>query len=269
MMHTGEGTGGQMVVTQSTDYYPFGLEHNSGIGGDNRYLYNGKEMQEELSLGWLDYGWRMYDPQIGRWNVIDQLAEKYFSYSPYNYVLNNPVRYIDPDGRDVESGDGSVDRDPQFWELVSHKELGLAWRNKETGAYEKVETKGAYIYKSDILTVLASFSSIYGRIDQFFSDDFGFIYDAFCNDLKGAKIGKGVGVIGDAISILGAVNNILKDTDNAEYYADLITAIIGCFPIGGDIAALNYMGHKNYMKDLQNTQSSIRDTYFIMTSPHY
>jgi RHS repeat-associated protein len=99
MMYTGEGTGGQMVVTQSTDYYPFGLEHNSGISGDNRYLYNGKEMQEEFSLGWLDYGWRMYDPQIGRWNVIDPLAEKYFSYSPYNYVLNNPVRYIDPDGR--------------------------------------------------------------------------------------------------------------------------------------------------------------------------
>ena len=91
----GEGTGGQLVVSQATDYYPFGLAHDSGLSGDNKYLYNGNEMQEELSLGWLDYGFRMYDPQIGRWNVIDPLAEDYFTYSPYTYVLNNPLRFID------------------------------------------------------------------------------------------------------------------------------------------------------------------------------
>jgi RHS repeat-associated protein len=91
---------GAAAQTQKDDYYPFGLEINSSVTSpQNEYLYNKKELQEEL--GQYDYGARFYDPVIGRWNGIDELAEEFEHTSPYAYVLNNPINLADLDGRDT------------------------------------------------------------------------------------------------------------------------------------------------------------------------
>jgi RHS repeat-associated protein len=96
-------------ILQDNSYYPFGISMGesltfiSNISTENKYKYNGKEMQDDFGLEWYDYGARFYDPQLGRWHVPDPMAEKYADWTPYNYALNNPLRYIDPFGLEVKN----------------------------------------------------------------------------------------------------------------------------------------------------------------------
>ena len=87
---------------QENHYYPFGLQlqgpWNSNLGTDTKYTYNGKELNEDFGLNWLDYSKRWYDPAIARFPSIDPQVEKYYPFSPYNYVANNPINSIDPQG---------------------------------------------------------------------------------------------------------------------------------------------------------------------------
>lgn len=94
----------EILSEEST--YPFGLSMNyntlKGTSSPTKYTYNNKEFNADFGLNILDYWARYYDPAIGRWNAVDPLAEQYYPFSSYNYTLNNPIRFIDPDGRSVD-----------------------------------------------------------------------------------------------------------------------------------------------------------------------
>jgi len=91
------------AVQETNHYYPFGGVFDSS-GKVQPYKYNGKELDTKKGLNWYDYGARHYDAALGRWFVVDPLAEKYYSTSVYGYCLNNPVKYIDADGRKIVIG---------------------------------------------------------------------------------------------------------------------------------------------------------------------
>jgi RHS repeat-associated protein len=85
----------------------------AGGGTALKHLFGGKEFQGVMGLQWYDFGARMLDPVIGRWFVLDPEAEKYPDVTPYGYALNNPIRYMNLDGRDIYSDPGDV-FDPGF-----------------------------------------------------------------------------------------------------------------------------------------------------------
>ncbi|MCD8043555.1 MAG: RHS repeat-associated core domain-containing protein [Tannerellaceae bacterium] len=88
-------------IHQKTNYYPFGESFSESMSGDVQpYKYNGQEKESDFGLNLYDYHARWYDPTVGSFTSMDPLAEKYYSVSPYVYTFNNPVRFIDPDGKD-------------------------------------------------------------------------------------------------------------------------------------------------------------------------
>src|SRR5690606_3811209 len=93
-------------VVSASDYYPFGMgmAERNFAGERYRYGFNGMETDNEIKEegNSYDFGARIYDSRIGRWLSVDPLQEKYPSLSPYVFVANNPIFFIDIDGREIK-----------------------------------------------------------------------------------------------------------------------------------------------------------------------
>ena len=136
--YTKDPSTNMLKIMEENHYYPFGLKHTynlpwlkieydptlsskkikpSIVKNFYKYKYNGKEFQDELNLNLYDYGARNYDAALGRWFGIDPLADLYEDISPYQYALNDPIRYTDPDGMAV-SDNVSEDECPTCNEVL-------------------------------------------------------------------------------------------------------------------------------------------------------
>ncbi len=109
-------------VVQRSDYYPFGMEFANNSGNNQPYKYNGKELDKMHGLNMYDYSARYVDPTYGRFTSVDPLAEMYYSISPYAYVGNNPIKFIDPTGMywvDDESRDYAFELRSNMYRRIS------------------------------------------------------------------------------------------------------------------------------------------------------
>ena len=107
---------GMDIVQLIEGYYPFGMEHRSAAtvmpSVANDYKYNGKERQENLGLGWYDYGFRWYMPDVARFPSVDPLAEKFTHYTTFQYAGNKPVWATDLDG--LEENPTTIDNPTDY-----------------------------------------------------------------------------------------------------------------------------------------------------------
>ncbi len=95
-------------IVQQNNYDAWGLDFGSNLtplpgAGEltHRFQCNSKERIQDLGIEMYDYGARHYDAAVGRWSVVDPLADhpQQLRFSPYVFSNNNPLRFIDPDGR--------------------------------------------------------------------------------------------------------------------------------------------------------------------------
>ena len=117
------------TVQETNHYYPFGsLFASTSV---QPYKYNGKELDTKKGLNWYDYGARHYDAALGRWLVVDPLAEKDYLNSPYSYCGNNPIIRVDKNGKiwDIIWDIGNVVYD-----------IGSAITNHIRGNHEQAQT---------------------------------------------------------------------------------------------------------------------------------
>lgn len=123
-----KNTAGGIEIVEEANYYPFGLKHtgyNNAVVSSNigqNIKYSGKELQDELDLNFYDFGARNYDPALGKWMNIDPMAEKYYPLSPYVYAINNPLFFVDPDGREIIIYYGKDNKQTQTYTYVKDRD---------------------------------------------------------------------------------------------------------------------------------------------------
>ncbi len=111
-------TDGSGNAIQHLHYLPFGEDwvdqRNSSWNAP--YTFSGKEKDAETGYGY--FGARYYDSGLSIWLSVDPMSDKYPSMSPYNYCMNNPVIFVDPDGREFILGGDLVQAEEDIKSLV-------------------------------------------------------------------------------------------------------------------------------------------------------
>ena len=246
-----EGGESPTEVLQRTDYYPFGMAHEGGLGGENKYLYNRKELQDEqlggVSLALYDYGFRFYDPALGRFICLDPIADKFAHVSPYNYAENRPINGVDLWG---------LQFCPSFTSgAINYRETTNSFKRSSQNRNSSTDWKmvGFILKQSASLATLGlgGKSKIFGSASNAYGVSQGEILpnpDYAAMDLESAEIGlQANSELGGYVEAVNDANALLGDND--------------LNPIDA------YLAGSEQLEALQNGEISIEDLAESLVSP--
>ena len=157
------------TVEEVNHYYPYGGLFGEGVEKSKQpYKYGGKELDRMHGLDWYDFGARYLRSDVPGWTGVDPLCEKYYSMSPYIYCFGNPVRFVDPNGKEVQIPPGNG-----YWNWSREKQTRVERHVNATNTAAKEVFRGSEIgLGRSLYSVNAGLSlgSVKGKVEVNFGE---------------------------------------------------------------------------------------------------
>ena len=128
------------------------LLRNATTFGITPYLFNAKEFDEETGMYY--YGARYYEPRLSLWMSVDPLQEKYPKISTYCYAANNPIKFIDSDGRKLLFASGTTEAFKQKFRAA----IMYLHEHNADGIIAQIDKSSTIIYITERVGEASAFS---------------------------------------------------------------------------------------------------------------
>ena len=204
-------------VVQHIEYVPFGevfIEERNNIW-NTPYLFNAKEFDEETGLYY--YGARYYEPRVSLWISTDPMQEKTSNITTYAYCINNPVAYIDHDGKFSKKWMANISR---TWYNLWHKQkAGPIIENKDATTSKFKYTYNTYSVNNGEFAITShyKFDTTASQRVQDIGDGISLAGYATTLSVVGAEVGVPMAAFGRTVSSIGSVSEIVLDVANGDY----------------------------------------------------
>ena len=212
-------------VVQHIEYVPFGevfIEERNSIW-NTPYLFNAKEFDEETGLYY--YGTRYYEPRVSLWISTDPMQEKTSNITTYAYCINNPVAYIDHDGKFSKKWMANISR---TWYNLWHKQkAGPIIENKDATTSKFKYTYNTYSVNNGEFAITShyKFDTTASQRVQDIGDGISLAGYVTTLSVVGAEVGVPMAAFGRTVSSIGSVSEIVLDVANGDYGNTVKSAI--------------------------------------------